>query len=58
MSDGFYSNRDGYVGLCTDSYTHKETIILMNILINKFNLECRIEPKGDGLRIIIKKKIC
>lgn len=51
----FFSKRDGFVGLCTDSFTHTETIILMNVLINKFNLECRTEPKGAGLRIIIKR---
>jgi hypothetical protein len=55
MSDGFYSQRDGYVGLCTDSFTKTETFVLMHVLKTKFNLECRTETKGKGLRIIIKK---
>jgi LAGLIDADG DNA endonuclease family len=55
MCDGYFSTRDGYVGLCTDSYTHTDTLLLMNVLINKFDLDCRTEKKGSGLRIIIKK---
>lgn len=55
MCDGYFSTRDGYVGLCTDSYTHADTLLLMNVLINKFDLDCRTEKKGSGLRIIIKK---
>lgn len=56
MSDGFYSKRDGYVGLCTDDFLHKDTQILMDILQNKFKFNCRTEKKGKGLRIIIKKE--
>jgi hypothetical protein len=45
MCDGYFSTRDGYVGLCTDSYTHTDTLLLMNVLINKFDLDCRTEKK-------------
>jgi len=52
-----YSKRDGYVGLCTDDFLHRDTKILMDILQNKFKFNCRTEKKGKGLRIIIKKRI-
>jgi hypothetical protein len=55
MCDGYYSNRDGLVVLCTDSFSFEDTLVLMNVLINKFKLNCRTEPKGANFRIVIKK---
>jgi hypothetical protein len=42
--------------LCTDSYTIKEIVFLMNILMLKFDLECTLREHNKGqFRIYIKK---
>lgn len=42
--------------LCTDSYSIKDTIFLMNILIIKFDLDCTLRENNPGqYRIYIKK---
>lgn len=52
MSDG-KSNQYGLT-LCTESFTLKENIILMNILMIKFNLNCNIHYANKKPRIYIK----
>lgn len=54
MDDGYFHTRDKYMGLCTDSFTHSDVCILMEVLETKFGLSCRIEKKGSNYRIIIK----
>lgn len=39
MDDGTYK---GAVILCTHSFTEEEVLLLMNVLITKFNLDCKI----------------
>jgi len=33
--------------LCTDSFTLQDVVILMNVLIIRYNLECTLRVKGD-----------
>jgi hypothetical protein len=39
--------RDYGLILCTDSYTLQDVVILMNVLIIRYNLECTLRVKGD-----------
>ena len=53
--DGKYSKSGGLI-LCTDSFTLNEVILLINILIIKFELDCTIHLNKPGsYRIYIKK---
>jgi hypothetical protein len=54
MGDGAKRNKG--IILCTDNFTLKEVILLMNILIIKFDLECTIHNDGGKYRIFINKK--
>lgn len=54
MGDGAKRNK-GLV-LCTDNFTLKEVILLMNILIIKFDLYCTIHNDGNKYRLFISKK--
>ena len=53
--DGAHSKK-GLV-LCTDSYTLKEVIILINVLIIRYNFICKIrEVRDNQYRIYISEK--
>lgn len=52
MSDGV-SQQYGLL-LCTDSFTVKEVVILINILIIKYDLDCSIHNHNGKPRIYIK----
>jgi hypothetical protein len=54
MGDGAKRNKG--VILCTDSFSLKEVILLMNILKIKFDLDCTIHNDGNKYRIFINKK--
>lgn len=51
MGDGAKRNKG--VTLCTDSFTLKENILLLNILIIKFNLKCTLHKEKKNYRIFI-----
>jgi hypothetical protein len=40
--------------LCTDSFTIQEVVLLINILIIKYDLNCSIHKSNNNLRIYIK----
>lgn len=52
MSDGF-SNKYALT-LCTDNFTIQEIVILINILIIKYDLNCSLHKYGNYYRIYIK----
>jgi hypothetical protein len=52
MSDGV-SSRYGLT-LCTDSFTIQEIVLLINILIIKYDLNCTIHKSNKNYRIYIK----
>jgi LAGLIDADG DNA endonuclease family len=54
MGDGAKRNKG--VILCTDSFTFKEVILLINILKIKFDLNCTIHNDANKYRIFINKK--
>jgi LAGLIDADG DNA endonuclease family/Cytochrome C oxidase subunit II, periplasmic domain len=55
MGDGT-RNRYGLI-LCTDSYSLKDIILLINILIIKYDLKCNLrEPRKNQFRIYIQEK--
>nr|YP_008082053.1 LAGLIDADG endonuclease family protein [Rhizoctonia solani]AGK45431.1 LAGLIDADG endonuclease family protein [Rhizoctonia solani] len=54
--DGFFSKSNKIVKLCTDSFLESDVDLLIQVLENKFNLECRKEKRGKGFRIVIKNK--
>ena len=49
MDDGYKSGKGLYI--CTESFSLNENIILINILKNKFNLECNYHKVTNGYRI-------
>jgi hypothetical protein len=54
MGDGAKRNKG--VILCTDNFSLKEIILLMNILKIKFDLDCTIHNDNNKYRIFINKK--
>lgn len=44
------------LSLCTDSYTLQEVVLLINILILKYNFICSIHKSKKGYRIYISTK--
>jgi hypothetical protein len=54
MGDGAKRNKG--VILCTDSFSLKEIILLINILKIKFDLDCTIHYDNNKYRIFICKK--
>jgi len=53
MGDGGVQNTR--LVLCTDSYSNKDVVRLMNVLMIKYNLECTMEGHNRGVpRIYIK----
>jgi hypothetical protein len=59
MGDGNY-RKGGGLTLCTDSFTLKEVILLMNVLIIKYDLKCSLHQRApNSYRIYISKSsIC
>jgi hypothetical protein len=55
MGDGSFHRRDGYVILCTEGFTNADNSRLMEVLISKFGLSCRIENLKGSSRIVIRK---
>jgi hypothetical protein len=51
MDDGYKSGKGLYI--CTESFSLNEIKILINILINKFNLKCSYHKVTNGYRIYI-----
>jgi LAGLIDADG DNA endonuclease family len=54
MGDGAKRNKG--VILCTDNFSLKEIILLINILKIKFNIDCTIHKDNNKHRIFINKK--
>lgn len=54
MDDGTF-HKQGYLVLCTDSFTIPEVDLLMSVLIVKWDLKCRKERKNQNYRIVIVK---
>lgn len=46
--------RHGLV-LCTHSFTFKDTVILLNVLVIKFRLECTIQQQGTQYFIYVRE---
>ena len=51
MDDGYKSGKGLYI--CTESFSLNEIKILINILTNKFNLECNCHMMTNGYRIYV-----
>jgi len=51
MDDSYKSGKGLYI--CTESFSLNEIKILINILINKFNLKCSYHMVTNGYRIYI-----
>jgi hypothetical protein len=54
MGDG--SKRNNGITLCTDSFTLEEVILLINILILKFNISPTLHRENKYYRIYINNK--
>jgi hypothetical protein len=55
MGDGKYVKSGGLI-LCTDSFTLKEVLLLMNVLIIKYDFKCSLhQPAPNSYRIYISK---
>ena len=52
MGDGSY--RYGGLTLCTDNFTEKEVVLLISILIFRYNLDCTLQYNAGKPRIYIK----
>lgn len=52
MDDG-YKSKDGYY-FCTESFSDKDIIILLNLLTDKFYFNCSVHKTTNGPRIYIK----
>ena len=57
MGDGAQINRKqrGLI-LCTDSFTIKEVVYLMNVMLIKYNIETTLKMHKNKPRIYIKRK--
>jgi hypothetical protein len=53
MGDGTYNSG---VRIQTDSFTEKEVVFIINVLIIKFNLECSIHYQRGNPVLYIKSK--
>ena len=54
MGDG--SKRNDVITLCTDNFTLQEVVLLINILILKFDINPTIHKEKKNFRIYINKK--
>jgi len=52
MGDGAYSH--GGLILCTDNFTVKEVVLLISVLMYKYNLDCTLQYNDGKPRIYIK----
>jgi len=44
------------LAICTESYTTQEIILLVNILIVRYGIECTLRPRGNSYRIYIRER--
>ncbi|CCA78101.1 probable intron-encoded LAGLIDADG endonuclease, partial (mitochondrion) [Serendipita indica DSM 11827] len=51
--DGAYSH--GGLILCTDNFTDKEVVLLISVLMYKFDLDCTLQYNGTKPRIYIRR---
>ena len=57
MGDGSFHPVNGGLLICTDSYSIKEVVNLMNVLIIRYNLTCSIRQHNKGqYRVSIHKQ--
>ena len=56
QGDGWFKSQGVY--LCTDSYSIKDVVLLMNVLIIRYNLKCTLHKSSNktGYRIYISRK--
>jgi LAGLIDADG DNA endonuclease family len=54
--DGSFQNSNKIIKLCVEGFKESDVDLLIQVLENKFNLECRKEKRGKGFRIVIKNK--
>lgn len=54
MGDG--SKKNNGITLCTDNFTLKEVVLLVNILIIKFDINPSIHKEKNNFRIYINNK--
>lgn len=52
--DGLFDKWNKTVKLCTENFIGSDVDLLITVLENKLNLECRKEKRGIGFRIVIK----
>jgi hypothetical protein len=43
------------LSLCTESYSIKDNLRLLNVLIIRYNLDCTLHKRNDSYRIHINK---
>jgi len=55
MGDGSRGNGTGLL-LCTDSFSIQDNVRLINVLIIKYRLDCRIRKHGEYPRIYIRQR--
>lgn len=53
--DGTFSKSHNVITLSTDSYSESEVDLLISVLTDKFELDCRKVKNGNGWRIVIKR---
>lgn len=53
IGDGSVS-RHGII-LCTESFTIQEVTLLLNVLMERYGLECTLHPRGNSYRIYIRE---
>jgi DNA-binding transcriptional regulator WhiA len=53
MDDGYKSQNGFY--FCTESFSLADHQLLIDVLTNKFNLDCSIHSHTNGSRVYIKK---
>lgn len=46
MCDGAFTHKG--LTLCTDSFTLKDVVILMNVLLIKYNIRSNLHNAGEG----------
>jgi hypothetical protein len=56
LDDGSFHKSNQIIKLCTEGFMESDVDLLIQVLENKFNLECRKEGRGKGFRIVIKNK--
>lgn len=54
MCDGAFTHKG--LTLCTDSFTLKDVVILMNVLLIKYNIRNNLHNAGGHPRIYVPRK--